>query len=150
MVLSNTDWMVYSDADWATVNIASGSGNRTVGITCSRNPASEERTATITIMCGGLTQTIVITQSGSIPDANEDVATNSVSAYPNPVVNSLFINSFDNSVRKVEIYSLFGTLVINQDKIEDKAIDVSTLPRGFYLVNIYTDNEVIVKKIVKK
>ncbi|MBR7168253.1 MAG: T9SS type A sorting domain-containing protein, partial [Bacteroidales bacterium] len=53
------------------------------------------------------------------------------------------------SIRKVEIYSLKGEKLIESD-VENVSIslDVSTLPKGIYLVKVYTPQGVATKKLV--
>ena len=67
---------------------------------------------------------------------------------PNPASDIVSIfSSF--SIRKVEIYSLKGEKLIESD-VENVSIslDVSTLPKGIYLVKVYTPKGVATKKLV--
>ena len=67
---------------------------------------------------------------------------------PNPASDIVSIfSSF--SIRKVEIYSLKGEKLIESD-VENVSIslDVSTLPKGIYLVKVYTPQGVATKKLV--
>jgi len=68
-VSSNTNWSVSSNQTWATVNKANGTNNDSITITVSANSTFVERTATVTFTAGTLTQTVSVTQSGSIPDS---------------------------------------------------------------------------------
>jgi hypothetical protein len=78
----------------------------------------------------------------------EDMDLNQVKISPNPVKNKLFIKS-DLPIKKVEIYSLTGTLLILKHDIIGN-ISVSKLLKGVYIVKVYTDKGVIVRKIVKE
>ena len=85
-----------------------------------------------------------------IPDLsiNEiDAETSKINVYPNPTKNELFIKS-DLQIEKVEIYTIIGCLVLSENNVKDK-ISVSDLPEGFYLLKVYTDNGLVVRKFVK-
>ncbi|TDE06963.1 T9SS type A sorting domain-containing protein [Flavobacterium sandaracinum] len=69
--------------------------------------------------------------------------------YPNPVTNTLFLNSLNQKIEKVEIYSITGALVKSIEKDVD-AIDVSNLNIGSYLVKVSTDQGTSTKRIIKK
>ena len=71
-----------------------------------------------------------------------------VSVYPNPVQNELFINS-DLQIRKVEIYSLSGALLISNNNFNGK-ISLSSLLKGTYIVKIYTEKGLTVSKVLKE
>jgi len=77
-----------------------------------------------------------------------DVAVNQLKIYPNPVKADIFIKS-DLQIQKVEIYSLTGDLMITENNFNEK-ISVATLPKGVYLLKVYTDKSMKVSKIVKK
>jgi len=86
---------------------------------------------------------IITSNTGNIGS----VDVNLLKIFPNPTKDELFINS-DLQIKKIEIYSLTGILLILENVFTEK-ISVSTLPAGIYLVKIYTDKELIIRKIVK-
>jgi len=49
----------------------------------------------------------------------------------------------------VEIYTVVGSLVLSESNFKDK-ISVSSLPQGFYVLKVYTDNGVVVRKFVRE
>jgi bifunctional DNase/RNase len=69
--------------------------------------------------------------------------------YPNPVGNQLFIKSQSETVTKIQIYSLLGSLVktvtINLEKVS-----VEELSSGLYMVQITTSKGIISKKLIKQ
>jgi uncharacterized repeat protein (TIGR02543 family) len=71
-----------------------------------------------------------------------------VKIYPNPAKTELFINS-DLPVKKVEIYTLTGSLLLIEDNFNEK-ISVSALSSGIYMLKVYTDKGVAVSKVVKE
>ena len=78
----------------------------------------------------------------------DDVVANQLSIFPNPAQNDIFIKS-NLSIEKVEIYSLSGELLMQENNFNEK-ISVSVLLRGVYLLKIYTDKGLVVSKIVKE
>ncbi|WP_418514199.1 T9SS type A sorting domain-containing protein [Corallibacter sp.] len=73
--------------------------------------------------------------------------TNSVTLYPNPVSDRLFIKSTE-TIKTVTIYNVNGQL-IKQVNTLGKSIDVASLPSGLYFVKINTVNGETTKKIIK-
>jgi pectate lyase len=82
--------------------------------------------------------------------ATEGFTKQNLTLYPNPVTNVLNLSVTNSlSVEKVGIYNLIGQLVksVNGDQ---KAIDVSDLNSGSYLVKVHTSQGIIDRKIIKK
>ncbi|GHV26629.1 hypothetical protein FACS1894176_07610 [Bacteroidia bacterium] len=71
-----------------------------------------------------------------------------VQIYPNPAKEELFIKS-DWQIQRVEIYTSSGTLLLSENNFNEK-ISVSSLPKGVYLLKVYSGSEVAVSKIVKE
>ena len=90
------------------------------------------------------------TLSTVIPSIEESFA-----IYPNPVKDKLTIQSkSDIHIQSIKIYDLSGRLVQN-DSLENKimdsyVIDMSTLNKGTYLLQLYSTEGTMVKKISKK
>ena len=90
-------------------------------------------------------------------DAYIGVADNSLdkglSLYPNPAKNLVnLVNKTDISLEKMMIYDINGKLVnqINLRTMQgEKAIDVSSLAAGVYVVQIIGDNASTVKRLIK-
>ncbi|MDR0232640.1 MAG: T9SS type A sorting domain-containing protein [Dysgonamonadaceae bacterium] len=82
------------------------------------------------------------------PTGINEVLTNQLSIFPNPAKDGIFIKS-DLPIEKVEIYSLTGNLLLQENNFKEK-IFVSDLLKGLYLLKIYTDRGVTVSKIVKE
>lgn len=68
--------------------------------------------------------------------------------FPNPANNSFNIEFNNVNILKVEVYSIIG---IKELELTDnyRAINISALSRGIYMVKIYTDKGHLVKKLVK-
>ena len=67
--------------------------------------------------------------------------------FPNPAKDEIFIKS-ESQIKKVEVYSLTGNLMMSENNFIEK-ISVSALPPGIYLLEIFTDKKLIIRKIVK-
>lgn len=90
-----------------------------------------------------------ISISGNTGSLN-DILSNGINIYPNPVYNELHINThqlFINSIKIVDnsgrIY--FNTKINTYDHIK---LDVSKLNNGLYFINIDTKNGLVSKKII--
>jgi len=91
--------------------------------------------------------TIIVTFRASATGI-EDVRSQGISIFPNPAKDKIFIQS-ELQIRKVEVYSLTGALLMSDNNFNGE-ISVSALPKGIYLLRVYTDNGVTVSKIVKE
>ena len=69
--------------------------------------------------------------------------------YPNPAINSFNIEYKNVTILKVEVYSIIG---IKELELIDnyRAINISALSRGIYMVKIYTDKGTSCKKTREK
>ena len=76
----------------------------------------------------------------------QDVVTDLIKVYPNPVNNMLFISS--NAVfYTIEVYTLLGQQII---KVENtNQIDMSKYQDGVYTLKISTENTTAIKRIIK-
>ena len=93
-VTSNKDWTATADADWVTLDPASGAGAAeavVVKVTAEDNETEEARTATVTVKAGELTKTIALTQAGTepapapeLPTPNVDWTSDAVVSYDLP------------------------------------------------------------------
>jgi hypothetical protein len=77
-ITSSISWTAVDDADWLTINPASGSGDATITANFEANASATVRTAAITISGVGTSdQQVTVTQSGStllsVTPANRDV-----------------------------------------------------------------------------
>jgi len=78
----------------------------------------------------------------------EEYSLDSISVYPNPVLNDLHINLHNSiQVETAKIYSITGQVVLQVQNRKD--IDVSSLNPGVYLLRIETTQGTITRKIVK-
>jgi len=69
-----------------------------------------------------------------------------VTIYPNPT-NGLLTIKTENSITKIEVYSVLGKKLLQ--KLNNKSIDLNHLKSGVYLIKIYSNKNIITKKIIK-
>jgi hypothetical protein len=101
---------------------------------------------TVTTEDGGFTaQCTVTVEDGA---GTDEIGLLHFGIYPNPAKEEIFITS-ELPVKKAAVYSLTASLLVSEENFNGK-ISVAGLPTGCYLVKIYTDSGVAVKKIVKE
>lgn len=92
--------------------------------------------------------------NGTVTSVNDLIVNNShVSVYPNPFQNYVNINIDGiQDAKQVYVTDISGKLVYCSNNLFNNnfQIDLSSLSRGFYLLNIRTKNKVITKKIIKQ
>jgi len=83
---------------------------------------------------------------------NDHESNVTISVYPNPVTETLFVNATKN-IAKVNIINQMGEMVIHQNisNRNDIKLDVSNLTSGLYLVQIiFPDNTIKTQKLSVK
>jgi len=82
--------------------------------------------------------------------SNEDFIkeSKSFSLWPNPVQNTLNINSLNESNYSVKIYDLLGRLIYTKENVST-SIDVSSFTSGLYLIKIKAQNGEASQKFIK-
>ncbi len=74
----------------------------------------------------------------------------SVSVFPVPSKDLLFINNFNNyNIKQIVVYDINGRLIIKQ-KQNFEYVNISGLSNGIYLLNLLTDTGKFTKKIIKE
>ena len=73
---------------------------------------------------------------------------NGMAIFPNPVKDVLTIN-YDKAISQIDVYDVNGKLVKTFTTV-DNTINVSDLSEGVYMLNIQTEEGLIVRKIVKE
>lgn len=65
--------------------------------------------------------------------------------YPNPFVNYIKINDNDDLVREVVVYNLLGKKMKTFPATSGKSYNVSNLPRGYYLIQLFGERNKIIR-----
>ncbi|MCZ4317926.1 T9SS type A sorting domain-containing protein [Aequorivita viscosa] len=81
----------------------------------------------------------------------ENAFNNTISLYPNPTKNTLHINTQNQSIDQINIYSILGNRVrqLEVDTVSP-TVDVSSLAAGIYYIQLYSGKNVALKKFVKE
>lgn len=100
--------------------------------------------------CNGFSANGIRIDNVELMSEGTSVAENAISfeVYPNPVENTLLINS-DVEIENVSIVAMNGA-VIYEGAYGKNGIDVAVLKSGVYFVNIEKGNETITRRFVKK
>jgi len=77
-----------------------------------------------------------------------DIFSNSIYIYPNPVNDELRIKNEECRINSVKITDLAGKIILNTD-YSLNTINVSSLLQGVYLVKIDTNKGVVTKRVIK-
>ena len=82
------------------------------------------------------------------PTAIETVEVSNLEIFPNPVKDVLTIN-YDKAISQIDVYDLDGKLVKSFTTV-GSTVNVSDLSAGVYMLNMQTEEGLVVKKIVKE
>lgn len=89
--------------------------------------------------------------SGQTLESDETVIIEGFKMYPNPVTNGkLNLSSKDYSEMGIEIFSTIGTCVYKNTIQPKKAIDISNINAGLYMVRIEQEGKLITRKLIVK
>ena len=81
----------------------------------------------------------------------ENPFNDAISLYPNPVKNTLQINSQGQNIDQLNIYAVTGSRIIHADvNTISPTVDVSNLASGVYFVQLHSGKKIAVKKFVKE
>ncbi len=103
----------------------------------------------ITIDGGNVNETVNLSCTSKINDISE----NQISIFPNPTTGQFTIDLRGSATpRSVEITDITGKTIkqlsINNNKLT--IINIENQPAGIYFIKIQTENNIIIKKIIKK
>jgi len=91
------------------------------------------------------------TNGGGYPQGVNDLPSisNSIKLYPNPAVNELTVETFEKGI--LSVFNLNGELLL-QLKITESTtkIDITTLPKGLYLLKLVGEKDVRTGKFIKE
>lgn len=86
----------------------------------------------------------------NLSNINYTTTTNQfVDIYPNPSNSKFILNFSDNSEKNITVFNSIGQNVINFDCSQNKA-EINIKEKGFYILKIKLDNQIISKKIIKQ
>jgi hypothetical protein len=105
---------------------------------------------TVKTICANGESTGVDVEGGCKTGIN-DISTGllSVQVYPNPTRGELRVESGELRVENVEVFDVFGKIILHSPFSILHSYDLTVLPPGIYFVRIQTENDVIVRKVIK-
>lgn len=101
----------------------------------------------------GGTPILIKVSGGFINGINENILLPDLTIFPNPTQNEIQLNySANHTITSIKIIDFCGKLIKNvpSNKFEESSLDISDLRPGFYTLNIFFQNEVITRKILKE
>ena len=107
-----------------------------------------EATTTFIMPAQDVTVTAVFETVGI--DAPTSSATETVKVYPNPVKDELTIDNGQLTIERIEIVDFAGRTVETWRAASLQQINVSNLAQGVYIIKMYTNDSVIVRRFVKE
>ena len=95
-----------------------------------------------------LNSTIFFLQEDEILLSVDDVIADDIRCFPNPVEQTLFIES-ENIPDNLTIYNIMGQEILRQDELTE-SIDMSNLKAGIYLLKINVNEATKIMRVVKE
>ena len=93
-------------------------------------------------------QMTAVIEDAATAGVNDSQLTKTISIYPNPVKNQLFINS-QETIQSVEVFNLLGKRVLSTTHVNG-SLDVSSLSKSVYILKLTSNNGVSTKRFVKQ
>jgi hypothetical protein len=94
------------------------------------------------------TYTVYITRENET--GISEVSSHNLKIYPNPVQNTLYIQS-SSTIEQINIYDISGRMLQTSEVFKtSEVLDISYLASGIYLVKVKTEEGEIVGKIIKE
>ncbi len=94
--------------------------------------------------------TIYYTTKQVLAVTDKEIYANSISIYPNPTDDGIYINSDSENVNNISIYDLKGNKVLSEKKQRNEYIPMSALSKGIYIITITNEDGVFREKLIKK
>ena len=91
----------------------------------------------------------IVYNYADFPLSTPEFSQNTITIYPNPVTNTLFINAENLEIESLTIYSVSGQEIITQKSPETLSIDVSGLSKGLYFIELTSNSRKSFKKFIK-
>lgn len=89
-------------------------------------------------------------QDNALESVTSDTKESTFKLYPNPATNGIvYITTPTNSTKEIIIYDVFGEIVLT-DRIKIKALNISRLITGVYVLQVTENNETMTRKLIVK
>ena len=92
-----------------------------------------------------------IDNNGQLLNINEFINNSKITIYPNPTNGLLNISESNYIINQINIYDMFGSLIKSEKNSNyNEKIDIQELPNAMYLIEVKTDKENRILKILKQ
>lgn len=130
-------WFYNNDNDSLTADTIyltfSSPGNYTIKLKASNN-------------CNDTTITINLTDWTDVAQFKNA----RIDVYPNPAKSTIKINTTEDQIETMRILDLSGRVVLNRSFLANKDIDISSLQKGMYVLQLQYKNAIISTKLIKE
>jgi hypothetical protein len=101
---------------------------------------------------GGQDIWVIKTDANGIASTQELLSNKKLNIYPNPVNEFLSLTEIENTdpIRRIEIITSSGVLMVTYDNIDSNKVNVVDLSNGQYFLNVYFDDNVETFKFIKE
>ncbi|MCX6223701.1 MAG: T9SS type A sorting domain-containing protein, partial [Bacteroidia bacterium] len=82
----------------------------------------------------------------SVVTGKPEIIANDIQVYPNPTQGQITISGLLQPA-ELKLYSIQGKLLKTDNQVVN-TLDISDLPAGVYILNLFTGNESVVRRIV--
>jgi len=90
-----------------------------------------------------------MTPLNSLATGIDDIKEIDFNIYPNPAVNEINISVEENAqIDILKIYNQLGQKILQQNNVTN-TIDISTLPKGVYIVELVSGASIVRRKMIK-
>lgn len=146
-ITSNMKWKLSSSANWVTMSVDSGLWNGNIRLDIAPNPGGP-RGATVTVTADTMVRTITINQDGNVGVAEVAKGATSVRLYPNPSNGTFTLDLNGLNAQLILVQDVTGRRIASIAANGKSTIVVSEkLTPGIYLVQVHSDEGVVVKRI---
>jgi len=83
-----------------------------------------------------------------LPSSVNDLSSNNFNIYPIPATNNLTIESQKTDLTALELVDLTGKVILKKEFIQSTSLDVSSIAKGIYFLNLKTDEGKLTKQII--
>ena len=94
----------------------------------------------------GISGNMIITISNQITGIHE-INNFQASIYPNPTTGLIAINTTE-ILESIEVYEITGKQIARYTAVN--TLDLSSLPKGIYIIKLYSENSVAIQQVVKR
>jgi hypothetical protein len=139
---TNYAWVV--PTGWS---IVSGQGTTSLTVTVGSTTGTVSIKVTPSNSCGNaaqLTKSVTVSRLRSAV-VEEEVEETTISIYPNPAKDVLYLNTGSYLPTQVQIFDMVGNQVYNGNTATQ--IDLNNLTNGMYLVRIQVDGKIETKRL---